>query len=413
MSSRQVFRPVPRTGVIYVMTEAARRGFSYGNPDWSNLGQGAPETGPLPGASPRVDEIHLGPAEHEYAPVGGSLELRAAVARLYNERYRRGMPSQYGPENVAISPGGRSALTRIAAALDRVNLGHLLPDYTAYEELLDVFRAFTPIPIPLAAEDGFRMSPERLEQWIQGAGLGALLLSNPCNPTGRVLRGDELAAWVDRARTLGCALILDEFYSHYVYGDVPGETVSAAAFVEDVDQDPILVVDGLTKNWRYPGWRLSWTLGPRDVIDRLTSAGSFLDGGASHPLQQAAIPLLDPHRAHTEAVAIQAAFRAKRDLMLRRLGEIGLSVPTPPEGAFYCFASLAGRPGPLTDGMDLFRAALEQRVITVPGSFFDVDPGKRRDHIPSRIRSFVRLSFGPDAASVARGLDGLAATLAG
>ena len=44
------FRPVPYTGVIYVMAEAQKRGWRYGHPDWANLGQGQPETGPLPGA---------------------------------------------------------------------------------------------------------------------------------------------------------------------------------------------------------------------------------------------------------------------------------------------------------------------------------------------------------------------------
>ena len=54
------FRSVPFTGVIYVMAEAARRGFRYGHPDWSNLGQGQPEAGPLPGAPPRVHQIEIG-----------------------------------------------------------------------------------------------------------------------------------------------------------------------------------------------------------------------------------------------------------------------------------------------------------------------------------------------------------------
>ena len=48
------FRPVPFTGVIYVMNEAAKRGYAFGHPDWCNLGQGMPETGPLPGSPPRV-----------------------------------------------------------------------------------------------------------------------------------------------------------------------------------------------------------------------------------------------------------------------------------------------------------------------------------------------------------------------
>ena len=50
----QAFRPVPRTGVIYVMTEAAAAGYRPDDPAWANLGQGQPETGPLPGAPPRI-----------------------------------------------------------------------------------------------------------------------------------------------------------------------------------------------------------------------------------------------------------------------------------------------------------------------------------------------------------------------
>ena len=49
------FRDVPRTGVIYVMHRATELGLSYDAPDWANLGQGAPETGPLPGAPPRIE----------------------------------------------------------------------------------------------------------------------------------------------------------------------------------------------------------------------------------------------------------------------------------------------------------------------------------------------------------------------
>jgi len=130
---RPVFRPVPRTGVIFVMTEAARRGFHYGNSGWANLGQGAPETGDLPGAPARVTSMALPEEVHEYAPVGGLWELRESVAALYNHRFRRGMPSQYSADNVAICSGGRLALTRIAASLGNVHLGHFLPDYTAYE----------------------------------------------------------------------------------------------------------------------------------------------------------------------------------------------------------------------------------------------------------------------------------------
>lgn len=414
MNPADSFRPVPRTGVIFVMTEAAERGFHYGHPDWANLGQGAPETGPLPGAPERVTTIHCDDAQAEYAPVGGLLELREAVADLYNARYRKGMPSQYSAENVAISGGGRVGLTRVVASLGHVHLGHLLPDYTAYEELLEVFRAFVPIPITVRRSDGFSLPASRLRSEIVGKGLGAVLLSNPCNPTGHAIRGGALRAWVDIGRELGCTLIFDEFYSHYLHGDAAtqdGPSLSSAAYVEDVDQDPVVIVDGLTKNWRYPGWRLSWTVGPKDVISRVTSAGSFLDGGPPHPIQRAALPMVTPAWANQEARAIQEAFGRKRAYVLERLRAMGIEISHEPQGAFYVFADLAHLPESLRDGMDFFRAALEEKVIVVPGKFFDVDPGHRRDHIPSRLRSYVRISYGPEEETLVRGLDRLDALI--
>jgi aspartate/methionine/tyrosine aminotransferase len=403
------FRAVPHTGVIYVMTEAAKRGFAYGNPEWVNLGQGAPETGPLPGAAQRLEQICVAPEDHEYSPVDGLPALKEAVAALYNARYRRGL-KPYTADNVAISAGGRVALTRVAAALGHVHLGHLLPDYTAYEELLDLFRAFVPIPIVLRPSDGFRLTPERLHEAIVGMGLGAVLLSNPTNPTGNVVQGDELSRWLAIARRLSCALIFDEFYAHYVYG-VEGPS-SAARYVEDPERDPVVLVDGLTKNWRYPGWRLAWTIGPSTIIKRIASAGSFLDGGAPHPMQHAAIPLLDPAVADAEARAVRATFTAKRDLMVERVRKMGLTLPELPGGAFYCFPALDQLPEPLQNGMAFFEAALEHRVICVPGSFFDIDPGKRRGHLASRLNPYVRLSFGPDIDSLRLGLDRLEAMIA-
>ena len=75
------------------------------------------------------------------------------------------------------------------AALGQVNLGHFLPDYTAYEELLDIFKLFTSIPILLDGREGYHFSPEDLRREITGRGLSAVLLSNPCNPTGQGDRG--------------------------------------------------------------------------------------------------------------------------------------------------------------------------------------------------------------------------------
>jgi hypothetical protein len=392
------FRPVPRTGVIYVTTEATRLGFDPADPSWCNLGQGMPEAGPLAGAPPRLDHIDIAAEDQEYSPVAGLWELREAVADLYNRLYRRGMPSQYSAENVAVSGGGRAALTRAAAALGQINLGHFLPDYTAYEELLDVFRLFSSIPILLEPDRGYTFPSSELRREIMGRGLSALLFSNPCNPTGKLVGGDDLAEWVGIARELDCTLLVDEFYSHYVWRPdlvADGGLVSAARYVENVDRDPVVLFDGLTKNWRYPGWRVTWTVGPRPVIEAVSSAGSFLDGGGCRPLQRAAIQLLTEDRTRQETAALAAEFSKKRTRLLTGLRDLGFIVDLPPEGTFYVWASTEHLPRAIADGMSFFRAALERKVITVPGEFFDVDPGHRRGSRASRFVRHVRFSFGP------------------
>ena len=231
-----------------------------------------------------------------------------------------------------------------------------------------------------------------------GRGLSALLFSNPCNPTGKLVGGDDLAEWVAIARELDCTMLVDEFYSHYVWRPdlvADGGLVSAARYVENVDRDPVVLFDGLTKNWRYPGWRVTWTVGPRPVIEAVSSAGSFLDGGGCRPLQRAAIQLLAEDRTRQESAALAAEFSKKRTRLLTGLRDLGFIVDLPPEGTFYVWASTEHLPRSLADGMSFFRAALERKVITVPGEFFDVDPGHRRGARASRFVRHVRFSFGP------------------
>jgi aspartate/methionine/tyrosine aminotransferase len=407
--STAAFRSVPRTGVIFVMNEARKHGYQPQDALWANLGQGQPEIDELPGAPARVTAVAIQTSDFEYAPVPGIMELREAVAAHYNALYRTGKESQYTAENVCISSGGRSALTRAAAALGEINLGHFLPDYTAYEELLGIFRLFSPIPILLDPANGYAFSVEQLEKEITGRGLSALLLSNPCNPTGKLVAGDEMAKWVALSRQLDCALLVDEFYSHYIWSDdekMPCR--SAAEHIDDVNTDPVIVFDGLTKNWRYPGWRVAWTLGPKTVIEAISSAGSFLDGGGSRPLQRAAVPLLAMEHTLAETKALQTVFRAKRQLMLRGLQAMGIRIDREPDGTFYIWGDVGGLPEGINTGMTFFQAALQNQVICVPGVFFDVNPGRRRAQRPSRFRRHVRFSFGPNINTIHAGLERLA-----
>ena len=411
---QSALREMPFMGVIRVVVEASRLGYSQTDPSWSNLGQGQPEVGELPGAPPRFDRIEIPLGDHAYGPVEGLPELREAVAHHYNRLYRRGQASQYGAENVVIAAGGRTALTRGGAALGDVRLGYFIPDYTAYEDLLSAFRRCSPVLAANTAETDFAIDPERLERIVVREGLGALLLSNPCNPTGRSIAGQELAAWVDLARRRHCTLLLDEFYSHYIYdvagdgGAVPGTgPVSAAKYIEDVNADPVILFDGLTKNYRYPGWRVGWAVGPADVVRNMTAAGSFVDGGPPRPMQRAAIEVLEPERADRETDAVRRAFTEKRNLTISRLTEMGIRCPRPSEATFYAFGSVADLPPPLDDGVAFHREAFRHRVLTVPGEYFDVNPEPRRAG-RSPLAGCVRFSFGPPMENLRAGLDRLA-----
>lgn len=407
------FRDVPRTGVIYVMNRAIEAGYSYGNQDWANLGQGAPETNQFSGGPERISQISLNTEAHEYGPVSGTTQLREAVANFYNEIFRKNKSTKYTYRNVAISGGGRVGLARIAAALGDINLGHFIPDYTAYEELLAIFKAFTPIPIILDPANHYEISTEELTRNIEGLGLSAILASNPSNPTGKAVTQERLRGWVEVARKTHCTFILDEFYSHYLYKKVgnPYNMISAAEFVEDVNEDPVVIVDGVTKNWRYPGFRISWTVAPQEVIDAIASAGSFLDGGANHPLQEVAIPLLDPEFAAKETMSLQKVFSEKRAYMLHELRRLGFEIENEPSGAFYVWVNLKNLPEPIQSGEGLFEEGLKEKVITVPGEFFDVNPGKRRSQFHSRYKNYARISFGPEMSALTRGIEALERTI--
>jgi hypothetical protein len=129
--------------VIYCSDRAIANGFSYTcMHEWSNLGQGAPEVGAIPGAPARLDSIPMPVDSLEYAPTTGvkgaqgslkihvpiesdigcsvSKALREAVANLYNHTYRKNKASQYTYENVCIVPGGRAGLSRLAAVIGDV-----------------------------------------------------------------------------------------------------------------------------------------------------------------------------------------------------------------------------------------------------------------------------------------------------
>ncbi|KAG8745601.1 hypothetical protein FRC10_007492 [Ceratobasidium sp. 414] len=457
------------TGVIYCTDRAMANGFVYGNPEWANLGKFhqlramAMErlkyvagddpvdpadliVGDIPDAPARPQSVTFTHDSLEYAPTTGLKELRKAVADLYNHTYRQGKKSQYTHENVCIVPGGRAGLSRVAAVVGDVYCGYQVPEYTTYSEVLSVFKRLVPIPTALTPESGYKIDINQAKHDISSQGLQVIVASNPRNPTGQVIQGEELKDLVSLCQN-HCTVVLDEFYSWYMYeeGEQTGKSLSGATYVNGksryVNEDAVVLIDGLTKNWRLPGWRVCWVIGPKNLISALSQSGidivlscvapadthnpilqpgSFLDGGANHPLQLAALPLLDPAHVEKEKVrkceifqcvlgqlALQKHFRAKRDHVLGRLEKMGLPVAIPPQATFYIWLDLRGLPQPLNDGLTFFEELLKEKTIVVPGIFFEINPAHRRDLFSSPCHHFVRISFGPPLEDLDKGLDAI------
>jgi aspartate/methionine/tyrosine aminotransferase len=109
---------------------------------------------------------------------------------------------------------------------------------------------------------------------------------------------------------------------------------------------------------------------------------------------------LDLESTKQETAAIAAEFSKKRERMVQGLRDLGFGIDLPPEGSFYVWASAAHLPASINDGMRFFRAALEKKVIAVPGEFFDVNPGRRRSGQRSRFKQHLRFSFGPNMQTI-------------
>jgi len=405
-------RYVPYMGVIWTVNEASKLGFYNGHPDWCNVGQGQPEVGTIEGAPDRIESLKLQPSDAAYGPVGGTLEVREAIADWVNRTYRKGM-SQYTAENVSFACGGRLALTRLYSIFkDGARIAYKNPDYTAYEDYLYPLRHNCEL-IELRAEekDGFTVPVERFENFMHDVRPNAFVFSNPCNPTCQVIKDEAMDRYIEAARKENCLLGADEFYATFSYnedGSPAEKAVSALPYVKDINRDPVIVFDGLTKGFRYPGWRAGWAIGPKYLIEMINRAASAVDGGPSTMVQRGVIEELAEGHAEAELLATRKEFAVKRKMMMKGLAELGIHTPAnQPLGTFYLWASIENLPGKLSDADYFFHACLQKKVITVPGHFFDVRPFRVRP-TNEPYRHWVRFSYGPNRQTIKTALERIA-----
>lgn len=313
-----------------------------------------------------------------YTPPAGIPELRTAIAAHLGERAGRSLPA----EGVVVTAGAKQALFNAIYTLfgpgDEVLVA--APYWTTYPALVSIARA-TPVEVFGAEDNDFKVTPRDLEAAATGATRG-LIINSPSNPTGAVYSLDELAAIAEWCREHDVWLISDEIYRHIHHDDD-----APAPGILDLPEEalgPYVLIDGASKGFAMTGWRIGFSFTEPEVAGKLTALQSQMTSNAATPSQMAALAAYTDTDAAAESLrSMGAAFRRRRDLVVRRLQELLPGVPwVHPGGAFYLYFRVDGFfDSEVTSATEWCSALLEREgVALVPGAAFGDD-------------RWVRLSF--------------------
>jgi aspartate/methionine/tyrosine aminotransferase len=403
----KLFKTQNKAGIAKIMEKAFEMGFSANSLDWANLGQGSPELGVIKGDLERIKNIKTSEFAG-YPPVAGLKDLRQKIADFYNQIYRLDQSQKYTWQNVCVLNGGRGAIFKTLAILNKIKFGYLLPDYSAYEGAFEMLENLDLEPILMDEGSGFEINLKKITNTIKQKSLKGLLMSNPCNPTGQILAKKDLKQFLgflrNEIKSSEFCLIHDEFYSRFIYNSKT-QTISATEFVNDIEKENIFIIDGLTKSWRYPGWRLSWVLGPKMAVEEISNLASFMDGGSAFPIQNAALELLNPQTFMETTASIQKVFNQKREFLIDSLDKLGLKIICKPLGAFYIFVDISNLKKGFNTDFEFVQKALDKKLIVIPGSSFDINPFKKRSK--TNFTNYIRLSYGPEMEIIKRGVEKL------
>lgn len=312
-----------------------------------------------------------------YTPAAGTPALRRAIADALAREYG----AETTPAGVVVSVGAKQALFNALFVLvgpgDRVMVP--VPYWTSYPEIVQLARA-EPVFVAGAEAAGYRVGPDDLEAAWDPT-VRALILNSPSNPSGSVYRREELEAIARWARERDVWLISDEIYARLCY---LGERAPGLLDLAPELLDRAVIINGASKAYAMTGWRLGFSYTDAVTAKEIAALQSHTTSNASTPAQYAAEAAFSATpEQEAELGAMVDEFRARRDLVVARLGERLPGTPfVAPEGAFYLFFRTDGwydasRPG----SVELCTAMIEEaEVALVPGAAFGDD-------------RYVRLSF--------------------
>jgi aspartate aminotransferase len=295
-----------------------------------------------------------------YAPVNGVRELREAIATRLSQKHK----TSVDPSNILVSPGAKVMIFAIIHSL--VDPGdeviYAAPVYPAYEAAI-IMAGAVPVQIVLDESREFRFSLEEMARRITPR-TKMIVINTPQNPTGGVLTLDDLKGVARLAREHDLLILSDEIYSEIYYD----EPTAGMLDVPDI-MDRLLLVNGFSKTYAMTGWRVGYSVVPKDLVSAVNLFMNNSVSSTSTFCQLAAIEAFTDETGKKVAEMV-GEFRKRRDVFVDGLNSIPGIRCLRPHGAFYLFPNISALGRSSREIAD--RLLDEAGVAGLPGTAFGV-----------------------------------------
>lgn len=351
-----------------------------GDPGTHPWAQGYPLTTQIPGGPELPKSIEFDSVDLKYPKATGEPPLLRAIADYYNHFYDAGITS----DNVAVFAGGRPAIfATLAFLLDDTTVALEETEYTPYYDVLNVLNRKVHL---IRSGEGNRFRPKAADYDIaplKDTSRVMLVKSNPCNPTGVAMGGNDLSALIEQFSGENRGALIDEAYEFFC----DPEPESALKYIDNIDETNIFVIGAATKGLQVPGMRIGWAIASRDHIEIFRNYSSFGMGGVSRASQIYVSKLLERQRVTQARTAVSTFYTAQRKRYGEGLADLGLELQTG-TGGFYHWGKL---PQGLT-GDEFNERLFAHEAGILPGRLCDM---ARTDDAKSALAHYARFSFGP------------------
>lgn len=265
-----------------------------------------------------------------YSDSMGDYDFRAALAK--NNARSRGFRPDIA--QVLVTPGANILIYCAVRCL--VNPGDEVivqdPCFPSYHAVFD-FCGVKAVNVPLLEENAYRLNPKDLEDKITDK-TRLIIINSPHNPTGAVMRKDELEAIALIAKKNKIYLYLDEIYSRMNYGETPFYSPS----IIDECRDFIILATGFSKIFAMTGWRLGVGIGPVKVMQKMGLLMQTTVSCVPSFIQKAGIEAILGEQNKVREMT--ETYKRRRDLLVQGLNSIDKISCLKPGGAFYVFPNI-------------------------------------------------------------------------